>query len=230
VAGQQLVVLEGGGTGRGRTTGRAHATASGYSVSTGMAQGETAQDSWRVYADGGEETQVGRGLSSSRSTSTQEGYMTSEIDTTSEAESQTFQTLYEDAPGAVYSLEEQRYRKASWLRKQPQQSALLVTPDYGLTAFRVHTLRKPKVDARRVERFVQRRFAALPCVQPEAVVSQHIQERTLGIRQAAGLLPAASDAVDPYDNPDPPGVERAPAAPASGGAPHQPRAPRRRGG
>lgn len=236
VAGQQLVVLEGGGTGRGTTTGRAHATASGYSVSTGVTQGETAQESWRVYEASAEETQVGRGLSLSSGVSTQEGYMTSEVDSTSEARSvsemkhwtQAFQTLYEDAPGAVYSLEEQRYRKAAWLRKQPPQSALLVTPDYVLTAFRVHTLREPKVDARRVERFVRRRFEALPCVQPVAVVSQRIEERTLGIKQAAGLLPADSGAVDPYDNPDPPGAEIEPAAPARGAA--QPRAPRRRGG
>ena len=88
------------------------------------------------------------------------------------------------------------------MKRQPVQTALLVLPGYDLSPFHVHTLSKSKSSARKTERFVKRRYEALSFVQPEEEARRRVEQRTLRLKQAAGVLPAKIIAAehDPFDN------------------------------
>lgn len=208
--GQELVIMQGGGAGKASVKGRGHARGVAEGVATMVGQGASELMSHRIFADGTEGLGAMSALGESRSSSSATSSMHSEVHSEAEAESisemkswaQSYRTIYEDVVGGTYNLEEQRYRKGAWLKRQPVQTALLVLPTYDLTPFHVPSLRPAKVSERRKERFVRRRFEMLPFVQPEAEALQHLEQRTIRLKQAAGILPDVIAAVehDPFDN------------------------------
>jgi hypothetical protein len=138
--------------------------------------------------------------------------MRSEVESKAEGESvsemkswsESYRTVYQDVVGGTYNLEEQRYRKGAWLKRQPRQSALLVLPSYELSPFHVETLRPAWTRPKKIERFVRRRYEALPFVQPEQEAIRRIEQRHIRLKQGAGILPSKIVEVesdyDPFDN------------------------------
>ena len=204
--GQEAVILRSGSTGRGATTGRARTRASGYSTSTGTSTGESESESRTRYPDATESEVATGAWGVSASTTTSESYSYSEAETESEAASVTemtgwvesFKTLYADAI-TPYTLEEQRYKKVAWLKKQPRQMALLVQPDFSLIPFRVATVTEPAVLPGKLARFVQRRREALPFVLPAHESNRLIEERRRALQQRLGG-PDEIREIDPYEN------------------------------
>ena len=118
---------------------------------------------------------------------------------------QSFRTIYEEAPGGVHTLEEQRYKKVAWLKKQPRQIALLVRPDFSLTPFRVATVRPPEATKASVETFITQRYQALPYVLQEQSMLEQLEARTRDLEQRAGIVDAGLNVTreaefDPFDN------------------------------
>lgn len=204
--GQEAVILHSGSSGRGTTTGHARTRASSTSTSTGTSTGESESESRTRYPDATESEIATGAWGVSASITTSESYSSSEAETESEAASVTemtgwaesFKTLYADAI-TPYTLEEQRYKKVAWLKKQPRQMALLVQPDFSLIAFRVATVTAPPVLPGKLARFVERRREALPFVQSDAESARCIEERRRALQQRLGMPPEIRE-IDPYGN------------------------------
>jgi hypothetical protein len=104
----------------------------------------------------------------------------------------------------VHSLEEQRYKKVAWLKKQPRQMALLVRPDFSLIPFRVARVEAPEVTDRMFENLVSRRFRETPFVIEESAMLTQFEVRTRELHERAGIpeadLNLMGDQFDPFDN------------------------------
>lgn len=208
--GQELVITQGWSEAQGTSKSRGHAVGEGVGAGTMSGQGVSELTSHKIFGDGTESLAMTSALGASKTTASSSSHMRSEVDSKAEGESfaemkswsESYKTIYEDVIGGTYSLEEQRYRKGAWLKRQPVQTALLVLPGYDLSPFHVHTLRKSKSSARKTERFVKRRYEALSFVQPEEEARRRVEQRTLRLKQAAGVLPARIIAAehDPFDN------------------------------
>lgn len=210
--GQEKIILRGGSTSRSSTTSRGtskgtafgSSTGSSYGSSIGTILGSSESKSQVLYPDDvGMDVERPRteawGLSQgetttssssySESTSTMASESESESESTSAAEmdswTESFQTIYADAVGGHFTLEEQRYKKVGWLKKQPKQLALLVQPDYSLVPFRVATVRQPNVTREDVEAFVEKRFAALSIVSREEDVMKYLEAKGSELKRLA---------------------------------------------
>jgi hypothetical protein len=160
--GQEKISLKGESEGASASHGSAIAVAQSDGSSKG--ESETMLPNDGVYEkEGSQATSWGMFHSDSYSELASLSKTVSRMNSWTEA----FKTTYENAVGGVYSLEEQRYKKLSWLKKQPKQLALLVQPDFSLAPFRVETVSPPLVTPRMVNSFVEHRRDALPFVQRE---------------------------------------------------------------
>lgn len=195
--GQELVIMHGGGEGKALVKSRGHALGIGEGAANMVGQGASEIMSHRIFADGTQSLGAMSAMGESRSSLASSSTMRSEVNSEAEAESisemkswaEAYKTIYEDMIGGTYSLEEQRYRKAAWLKRQPVQTALLVLPSYDLTTFHVPSVREPKVSEKRKGRFVRRRFETLSFVQTEGQAWRSVEDRTLRLMQDAGILP-----------------------------------------
>jgi hypothetical protein len=196
--GQELVITRGGGESQSTSKSRGHAVGVGESSGSVMGQGASELTSHRIFGDGAESLTMTSAMGASQSTASSSSHMHSEITSEAEGESvgetkswsESYRTVYQDVVGGTYSLEEQRYRKGAWLKRQPRQSALLVLPSYGLFPFQVETLRPAWTRPKKIERFVRRRYEALSFVQPEQEAMRRIEQRHIRLKQAAGILPS----------------------------------------
>lgn len=210
--GQEKVVLRSGGVAKGKATGRSKGAGTHQAFATGISFGDGESESVSVLSDGMDGGTT-LGTSSQFGSSQQETYGSSYMETESESESESetagwaesFRTIYEKVTGGVYTLEEQRYLKSSWLKKQPTQSALLVRPDLTLQPFTVATVQQAKVPEEYLEEFVEERYKAFPFVERADAILTEIARRGYTLQKAAGLpVPVAycdePDPFDPFDN------------------------------
>jgi hypothetical protein len=210
--GQELVITRGGGESRSTSKSRGRAVGVAEGSGSVMGQGASELTSHRIFGDGAESLTMTSAMGASQSTASSSSHMHSEITSEAEGESvgetkswsESYRTVYQDVVGGTYSLEEQRYRKMAWLKRQPRQSALLVLPSYGLSPFQVETLRPAWTHPKKIERFVKRRYEANPFVQPEQEAMRRIEQRHIRLKQAAGILPSeiveVESTFDPCDN------------------------------
>ncbi|CRI66933.1 hypothetical protein THIOKS13320005 [Thiocapsa sp. KS1] len=210
--GQELVITRGGSESRGTSKSRGHAVGVAEGSGTVLGQGASELTSHRIFGDGTESLAMTSAAGASQSTASSSSYMRSEVNSEAEGESvaemtswsESYRTIYQNVIGGTFSLEEQRYRKGAWLKRQPRQTALLVLPSYQLSPFHVHTLRPAWTHPKKIERFVKRRYEANPFVQPEQEAMRRIEQRHIRLKQAAGILPSkiveVESTFDPFDN------------------------------
>jgi hypothetical protein len=210
--GQELVIMQGGSEGRTTSKGRGHAVAIGEGAGTVLSMGSNEVTSHRVFGDGSESLTMTSALGATQGSAESITRMRSEVESKAEGESvsemkswsESYRTVYQDVVGGTYSLEEQRYRKGAWLKRQPRQSALLVLPSYELSPFYVETLRPAWTRPKKIERFVRRRYETLSFVQPEQEAIRRIEQRAIRLKQSAGILPSkvveVESTFDPFDN------------------------------
>ncbi len=174
VTGQEKVILKSGGKGRSSGVATMHGTGTAEGHTTAQAIGDSTSGGVVTYPDGTEgPTTEAWGLNYTASDGT--SYVTSETSAETRSQSETdmnswteaFKTTYGTAVGGHFSLEEQRYKKVAWLKKQPVQMALLVRPDFSLVPFRVSDVTKPRTNERMTNKFIQKRYKAIPCVMPD---------------------------------------------------------------
>lgn len=210
--GQEMIILRSGSVGRSQTTGTTQAKGAGQATASGVTSGMSEFESKVLLPDGMEGTTTGawgisEGTSESNASSSFESNAESSGESLSESNgwAESFKTIYDEVPGAVHSLEEQRYKKIAWLKKQPRQMALLVRPDFSLLPFRVADVPAPFTSEAMYERFVEKRFHAIPFVMQEHAMLEQFEERTRKLHERAGLGGADANlirevAFDPFDN------------------------------
>lgn len=207
--GQEAIILRSGSEGHSTSTGTSRAESEAHGWSRGTTSGASESESEVIFPDDIEgPTTSAWGVS--QGTSDTESHSTSSSVTESAAESvsemngwtESFKTIYAEVVGGVHTLEEQRYKKMAWLKKQPQQMALLVLPDFSLIPFRVADVGQPITTPEMREHLVEKRFNALPFVQRDDESVIHFEQRTVALKQKAGLLPANMEPgdFDPFDN------------------------------
>jgi hypothetical protein len=204
--GQEKIILKGGSSGQSTTTGRSTSQGTTVSVTEGVGYSVSESESEAEYADGSEGSTthawgVHESASSGETQSTSESSTESFSESISEMSSwaESFKTIYENVVGGLFSLEEQRYKKVAWLKKQPQQMALLVRPDYALIPFRVTDVREPLVNERMTGRFVEQRFRALPFVVSETESLAEIDDRVGVLNQLAYGDTKKPEDFDPWE-------------------------------
>jgi hypothetical protein len=211
-AGQEKIVLKSGSRGRSSTTGWSHAMGASEMRSRHTGHGTSEGESVLAFEDGTESPTSTDTWGLQESEGEGEGQGLSEVWAESSSESisemngwtESFKTTYTDAVGGHFTLEEQRYKKVAWLKKQPRQLALLVRRDFSLIPFRVADVRKPDVSEGMVEHLIHERFTSIPYVTQRASALNSIKVRELELKQKA-LNTQAPDTskdeeFDPYDN------------------------------
>jgi len=206
--GQEKIVLRSGSSGRTTSTGTTRSRGTTVSVMSGTGYGENESESTPENLDGTDgPTTRAWGVQVNASEAETEGWSDTTTDAFSEAISEmsgwteSFKTIYEDAVGGVFTLEEQRYKKVAWLKKQPRQMALLVRPpDFSLVPFRVADVSEPLVSEEMAAAFVEERFRAIPCVVPERESLAEIDDRALSIKGVAYGPVRVPEDFDPLDD------------------------------
>jgi hypothetical protein len=188
--GQEQIILRSGSSGTSTSKGRARMEAESHGRHSGTSSGGSSGESQPVFDDGTQGPITGAwGIQSGA----MEGESSGTISAVTESETESvtsmsgwtesFKTIYADVDGGVYTLEEQRYRKKAWLKKQPRQMALLVTPDLHPIPFRAADVLPPKSNKAMQERLVEERFNALPFVQSTHDANMLIEARTRALKE-----------------------------------------------
>jgi hypothetical protein len=206
--GQEKIVLTSGSSGRTTSTGTSRSRGTTVSVTSGTGYGEQESETTPEYVDGTEgPTTRAWGVQTNHSDTETEGWSDTTTDASSEAVSEmsgwteSFKTIYEDAVGGVFTLEEQRYRKVAWLKKQPRQMALLVRPpDFSLVPFRVADVRAPLASKEMAVAFIEERFRAIPYVVPETESLAEIDDRVLSLKGVAYGPVRNPEEFDPWED------------------------------
>lgn len=205
--GQEKITLLGGSSGRTRATSRSHASSNSRGTSRTIYSGTSESESAPILDDGQEGmVRASWGISAGEGES--ESSMEGEVDSTATSDAvsemnswtESFKTLYEKVTGGHFTLEEQRYKKAAWLKKQPRQLALLAPPDFALVPFRVADVRPPDISERVIQRFIEARFREAPFVQETQQVITALAERAERIAALRRPDREAEEPFDPWDN------------------------------
>lgn len=131
---------------------------------------------------GGSET---RAFSRSTSGSESVSHGTSRSVGTTTGRSETLAPLLKTLPSAVFSLEEQRYRKAAFLRNLPRQMAVVKAPYRRSVVITVPPVEDGYARPERVERFRERAFVKSGVVVPVAEAEAEIKRRGQSLERAA---------------------------------------------
>lgn len=207
--GQERIIMRSGGSSSSQATGSSSTRGTTTNRIASFSNGKSQSESRLMSADGVYDQEapvtMAWGMTQGESYGDSDGLSESEAQSISEviAENngwtEAFQTIYADAVGGHFSLEEQRYKKAAWLRRQPKQMALLALPDFSLTPFRVADVRPARVTEKATDTFIENRFRELPYVSPEQEVLEHIAARGLSLKNPAGdSLEKAEHEFDPW--------------------------------
>ena len=93
--------------------------------------------------------------------------------------------VLEVLPTAVFSLEEQRHRKAAILRNLRRQEAVLKMPERPSVAFRAARVEEGYANSERVERFKRESFLRSRFAKPTAAVDILLSVRHRSLERAA---------------------------------------------
>lgn len=143
---------------------------SGTSTSRSVATGTSASETW----------------SASRSTSTSRGE--------TEGRSEGLVPILAELPTAVFSLEEQRHKKAAFLRNLRRQEAVVKIPERASVAFRTAPVEPGIANPERVERFKRAAFTRSPFTKPTKAVDALLRARRRSLERAAEAGPAGMKA------------------------------------
>ena len=143
---------------------------------------------------GGSETRAW-GSSHSESESTSVTHGTSRSRGFTHGQSETLAPILKTLPSAVFSLEEQRYRKAAFLRNLPRQMAVVKAPYAPSVVVTVPPVEEGYARHERVERFWARAFEKSGVMAPVSEAEAEIERRGRELERAAR-------AKDPPPTPD----------------------------
>ncbi len=187
----------------------------GTSTTTTTARGRSETDGW---SDGPAREGIdippalnrnwSSGSSTSRSVAT--GTSTSEAESTSRSvsigrgetsgRSEGLLPILEVLPTTVFSLEEQRHRKAALLRNLRRQEAVVKMPERESVAFRAARVVPGVANPERVERFKRDAFLRSPFVKPIRAVDALLRARRQSLeRRAAEAAERVEEPQDPDD-------------------------------
>lgn len=187
----------------------------GTSTTTTTARGRSETDGW---SDGPAREGIdippalnrnwSSGSSTSRSVAT--GTSTSEAESTSRSvsigrgetsgRSEGLLPILEVLPTTVFSLEEQRHRKAALLRNLRRQEAVVKMPERESVAFRAARVVPGVANPERVERFKRDTFLRSPFVKPIRAVDALLRARRQSLeRRAAEAAERVEEPQDPDD-------------------------------
>ncbi len=209
VVGQEMIRLESAATTRthGATDTTGRTVSRGMSTTTTKTRGTSAGENASYGADTGDlpitpsirrswnsgtqaHQSVGKGTSESTAESTSRSVSESRGETTGWSES--LASIYQERPTAVFSLEEQRHRKAAFLRNLCRQKAVIKMPERESVAFRATSVEFGVANAERVGRFKRDTFIRSAFVKPTKVVDAllRIRKSRLERQAAAGSAPS----------------------------------------
>ena len=190
----------------------------GTSTSTTRTRGTSQSDGWSdTPASGGiGGIDIPPALNRNGSTGTSTGTSVATGTSTSEAESRSRSVsigrgetsgrseglvpILEVLPTTVFSLEEQRHRKAALLRNLRRQEAVVKMPERESVAFRAARVVPGVANPERVERFKRDTFLRSPFVKPIQAVDALLRARRRSLeRRAAEAADGAEEPQDPED-------------------------------
>ena len=188
-------------TGRSETETTGRAVARGTSATTARTRGRSESDGWADAPPGPNASpflpSLNRNWSSGTSVTTSTAHGRSESITESESRSvgmsrsategrsEGLVPVLEVLPTAVFSLEEQRHRKAAILRNLRRQEAVLKMPERPSVAFRAARVEEGYANPERVERFKRESFLRSRFAKPTAAVDILLSVRHRSLERAA---------------------------------------------
>lgn len=202
---------------RGITETNGVAVARGTSTAKTMARGRSDSDGWSDASPSPDRPlspAINRNWSSGTNTSRSTATSTTESETTSTSRSwnestgrssgwsESLAPVLQEMPTAVFSLEEQRHRKAALLRNLRRQEAVIKMPERESVAFRAARVEAGYANPERVERFKRDIFIRSSFVKPTKAVDALLRSRKRSLERAAQAGPAgqnsAPNAPDDY--------------------------------
>ena len=186
----------------------------GTSTSTTRSRGRSQSDGWSDAPGSGWDLPSAPNRNGSAGTSTgtsvATGISASEAESTSRSvslgrseahgRSEGLLPILEVLPTAVFSLEEQRHRKAALLRNLRRQEAVVKMPERESIAFRAARVVPGVANPERVERFKRDTFLRSPFAKPVQAVDALLRSRRRNLEQRAAE--AATGAGEPHDPDD----------------------------
>lgn len=184
--------------GESETVGTTHSR--GTSTTATTVRGRSASDGWSD-APGGRGIDIPPSFtrSGSAGTSTSRSVATGTSESRTESESRSWNTsrgetegrseglvpILAELPTAVFSLEEERHKKAAFLRNLRRQEAVVKVPERPSVAFRTAPVEPGYANPERVARFERETFLRSPFVKPAKAVDALLRARRASLERTA---------------------------------------------
>lgn len=165
------------------TSGESWGTSESFTRNSGTSTSRSKTYTVGVLLD--EEVSRTKGITTDKSEGWSSGTSESTSRSRTNGQSETMVPILDEMPTAVFSLEEQRHRKAADLRNLRSQQAVIRMPERGSVAFRSARVEEGYANPDRVERFKKQTFLRATFTRPTAAVDIVLRARRKHLEAAA---------------------------------------------
>jgi len=155
-----------------RSTSRTEGESDGFSDGSSNSESKNERDDTINNTSGGSQSNT-------------KAYNSSYADGESEGHSEALMPILKNMPTQTYSLEEQRYKAVSLMKKQPTQHAIVKMPGQGARFIKVPTVNPGFANDKRVEEYKKECYLLADFVKTEEEAKEHLDKRIMELKRSA---------------------------------------------
>lgn len=157
---------------RSRNTSRTEGESNGFSDGSSSSESKNEKDDIINSASGASQSNT-------------RAYSSSYADGESEGHSEALMPILKNMPTQTYSLEEQRYKAVSLMKKQPAQHAIVKMPGQEARFIKTPTVNPGFANDKRVEAYKKECYLLADFVKTEEEAKEHLDKRIMELKRSA---------------------------------------------